>query len=108
MEIANVPSRLWYHTDDSMWRLLRDADDLYILVHCEASFASYDRLVKLDAAELRDFQGLGWLSLQHLANRINYFADEYKGRSLTGPTLTAAQHAVGLEQSALPDNSSKR
>jgi hypothetical protein len=95
MEIASLPPRLSYHIDSDWWHLLRDNDELYILVHYEATFVSYDRLVKLDAAELRDFQGLGWLSLQHLANRVNYFVDEYKGRCITGPTLTAAQRLVG-------------
>lgn len=84
-----------YHTDDSWWHLLRDDDGAqYILVHCEASFVSYLRLVKLDEDELRDLHGLGWLSLQHLANRINYFVDEYKDRSITGDVFSAAMQAI--------------
>ena len=80
-----------YHTDDTWWHLLRDEGGaLYILVACESSFVSYECLVKLDGDELRDFHGLGWLSMQHLANRINYFADEYKSRRIVGSALASA------------------
>jgi hypothetical protein len=85
------PIKATYHTDDSWWNLLCDEDgSLYILANCEASFVSYECLIKLNAEELRDHHALGWLSIQHLANRINYFTDEYKTRRITGPTLSAA------------------
>lgn len=97
MEIVSTPPQLKYHIDDSWWHLLQgDTGELYMLVQCEASFVSYERLIKLSAEELQDLQGLGWLSLQHLANRINYFGEEYKKRSITGPKLTEASRAVGL------------
>ncbi len=84
-----------YHTDDSWWNLLHDEDGAqYILVNCEASFVSYECLIKLNDEESRDFHGLGWLSLQHLANRINYFSEEYKNRRVTGSTLSAAIEAI--------------
>ena len=85
------PAKAAYHTDDSWWHLLRDDDGaLYILVNCEASFVSYECLIKLNTEELRDYHGLGWLSVQHLANRINYFNEEYKARRVSGPAHTAA------------------
>jgi hypothetical protein len=88
------PTPAAYHTDDSYWHLLTVEDgSVYVLVNCEASFVSYDTLVKLNYEELRDYHGLGWLSIQHLANRINYFVDDYKGRRITGPLLEAAIQA---------------
>ena len=89
------PAKARYHTDDSWWHLVSGEDEaLYLLVNCEASFVSYECLIKLNESELRDYHGLGWLSLQHLANRINYFNDEYKSRRLTGTTLVAAIEAA--------------
>jgi hypothetical protein len=89
------PVRATYHTDDGWWHLLRGEDDaLYVLVNCEASFVSYQCLVMLNDDELRDYHGLGWLSIQHLANRINYFSDQYKSRMITGATLSAATDAT--------------
>ncbi|CAH0233743.1 hypothetical protein ABH908_002586 [Pseudomonas frederiksbergensis] len=83
-----------YHTTDSYWHLLNAEDgSIYILVECEASFVSYECLIKLNDEELRDYQGLGWLSIQHLANRINYFVDDYNGRRITGPLLEEAIQA---------------
>lgn len=96
MELEQVPPRLPYHTDDSWWRLLRgSAGELFILVNCEASFVSFELLIELNAEELEDYRGLGWLSLQHLANRVNYFANTYKGRHVSGPDFQAAQKAAG-------------
>lgn len=55
-----------YHTTDSYWHLLNAEDgSIYILVECEASFVSYECLIKLNDEELRDYCGLGWLSIQH-------------------------------------------
>ncbi|MGQ2994558.1 hypothetical protein [Variovorax sp.] len=89
-----VPAKATYHIDDSWWRLLQDEDDaLYVIVDCEASFVSYQCLIKLNDYELRDYHGLGWLAIQHLANRINYFADEYKDRRLVGSALASAIEA---------------
>lgn len=83
-----------YHTTDSYWHLLKAEDgSIYILVECEASFVSYECLIKLNDEELRDYQGLGWLSIQHLANRINYFVDDYNARRITGPLLEEAIQA---------------
>lgn len=88
------PTPAAYHTDDSYWHLLAAEDgSVYVLVNCEASFVSYDTLVKLNYEELRDYHGLGWLSIQHLANRINHFVDDYNGRRITGPLLEAAIQA---------------
>jgi len=95
MKLESTPPQMPYHTGDGWWHLLRGtSNELYLLVRCEASFVSYDCLVRLNDAELRDLKGLGWLSLQHLANRINYFVDEYKARSLIGHELAAAQSAI--------------
>jgi hypothetical protein len=47
-------------------------------------------MIKLNAEELRDYHGLGRLSIQHLANRINYFVSDYAGRRITGPLLERA------------------
>ena len=86
-----TPAKAPYHTDDSWWHLLSGADgSLYLLVNCEASFISYDCLIKLNDRELLDYHGLGWLSLQHLANQVNYFSDEFKHRRITGSELEAA------------------
>ncbi|MFM9380981.1 hypothetical protein [Pseudomonas sp. UV AK001] len=83
-----------YHLNDSYWDLLGAEDgSLYLLVNCEASFVSYDALIKLNDDELRDHHGLGWLSIQYLANRINYFVSDYKARLITGPLLDAAIQA---------------
>ena len=88
------PAKATYHTDDTWWHLLRGEDGaLYILVSCEASFVSYECLIRLSDEELRDYHALGWLSIQHLANRINYFIDEYKDRRIMGPALSAAIEA---------------
>jgi len=85
------PGKAPYHTDDRFWHLLDDDQGArYMLVACEASFVSYQCLVKLNEAELRDMHGPGWLSAQHLANRINYFVDDYKTRRIVGPLLAAA------------------
>jgi len=90
------PGKAPYHTDDRWWLLLRGDDGaLYLRVDCEASFVSYTSLVKLNDAELRDYHGLGWLAIQHLANRINYFVDEYKDRRLVGPLLDEALKVTG-------------
>lgn len=89
------PSKADYHTDDSRWHLLRDEDgSLHILVACESSFVSYECLIKLNDEELRDYHGLGWLSMQHLANRISYFVDEYKSRRIVGAALALAIEAT--------------
>ncbi|MGN4052450.1 hypothetical protein [Pseudomonas sp. SM4] len=86
-----------YHITDDYWHLLRAEDGaVYILVECEASFVSYECLIKLNAEELRDYHGLGWLSIQHLANRINYFVGDYNDRKITGPLLDAAIQASKL------------
>ncbi|PXX49210.1 hypothetical protein SAMN05660489_06405 [Pseudomonas sp. LAMO17WK12:I10] len=77
-----------YHIADDYWHLLKAEDGaVYILVECEASFVSYECLIKLNDEELRDYKGLGWLSIQHLANRINYFVGDYSSRKITGPLL---------------------
>ena len=89
------PAKAGYHTDDSWWHLLKDeVGELYILVACESSFVSHECLVKLNGDELRDYHGLGWLSMQHLANRINYFSDEYKSRRIVGAVLASAMGAT--------------
>jgi len=89
------PVKAVYHTSDEWWHLLQSDDgELFLLVSCEASFVSYDCLVQLNAEEMRDYLGLGWLSIQHLANRINYFVDEYKNRRITGEVLSMAIEAV--------------
>ena len=89
------PAKAAYHIDDSWWHLLRDeSGGLFILVACESSFVSYECLVKLNDEEFRDYHGLGWLSLQHLANRINYFSEEYKSRRIVGPALASAIEAT--------------
>ncbi|WP_192560580.1 hypothetical protein [Pseudomonas allokribbensis] len=83
-----------YHLNDSFWDLLGAEDgSLYLLVNCEASFVSYDALIKLNDEELRDHHGLGWLFIQYLANRINYFVSDYKARLITGPLLDRAIQA---------------
>lgn len=51
---------------------------------------SCQAMIKLNAEELRDSHGLGWLSIQHLANRINYFVSDYAGRRIIGPLLERA------------------
>jgi len=43
--------------------------------------------------EGRDYHGLSWLSIQHLANRISYFVNDYKHRRITGPPLAVAIEA---------------
>ncbi|MBZ9780252.1 hypothetical protein K9857_01645 [Pseudomonas sp. REP124] len=86
-----------FHTTDDFWHLLHAGDgSIYVLVNCEASFVSYECLIKLNDEELRDYRGLGWLSIQHLANRINYFVDDYNGRRITGSLLEAAIQASKL------------
>lgn len=83
-----------YHLNDSYWDLLGAEDgSLYLLVNCEASFVSYDALIKLNDDELRDHHGLGWLFIQYLANRINYFVSDYKARLIKGPLLDRAIQA---------------
>jgi len=83
-----------YHITDSYWHLLNaEYGSTYILVECEASFVSYECLIKLNDEELRDYRGLGWLSIQHLANRIKYFVGDYNGRRITGPLLEEAIEA---------------
>ncbi|WP_172604485.1 hypothetical protein [Pseudomonas fluorescens] len=57
---------------------------------------SYESLIELNAEELRDYRGLGWLSIQHLANRINYFLGDYNDRKITGPLLETAIQASKL------------
>ena len=100
MKLEFPPPPLPYHTDDGWWHLLRaDDGELYLLVECEASVVTYPCLVRLDANERRDLIGLGWLSLQYLANRINYFVDEYKARAITGPQLAEALGAVQNDDS---------
>lgn len=85
------PAQAAYHTDDRFWHLLQDeAGARYLLVFCEASFVSYTALIQLNEEELRDMHGLGWLSAQHLAHRIQYFVDTYKNRRISGPRLAAA------------------
>ncbi|VVQ25615.1 hypothetical protein PS925_05868 [Pseudomonas fluorescens] len=80
-----------YHICDNYWSLFKAEDgSVYILVECEASFVGYQAMIKLNAEELRDYHGLGWLSIQHLANRINYFVSDYNGRRITGPLLEQA------------------
>lgn len=80
-----------YHTCDNFWSLFKAEDgSVYILVECEASFVGYQAMIKLNAEELRDYHGLGWLSIQHLANRINYFVSDYNGRRITGSLLEEA------------------
>lgn len=80
-----------YHTTDNYWSLFKAEDgSVYLLVECEASFVGYQAMIKLNAEELRDYHGLGWLSIQHLANRINYFVSDYAGRRITGPLLERA------------------
>lgn len=89
------PAKAAYHTEDGWWHLLRDeGGELYILVACESSVVSYECLVKLNGDELRDYHGLGWLSMQHLANRINYFSDDYKNRRIVGSALASAIKAT--------------
>lgn len=46
------------------------------------------------SVKLRDYHGLGWLSIQHLANRINYFVSDYHGRRITGVLLEEANQAA--------------
>ena len=80
-----------YHTNDCYWRLFKLADgSVYILVECEASFVGYQSMIKLNAEEMRDYHGLGWLSIQPLANRINSFVRHYSGRTITGSLLEEA------------------
>jgi hypothetical protein len=87
-----------YHTNDSYWRLFKVADgSVYILVECEASFVGYQFMIKLNAEEMRDYHGLGWLSIQHLANRINYFVSDYSGRRITGSLLEEANQVSAQE-----------
>jgi hypothetical protein len=89
------PAKTIYHTSDDWWHLLQgDGSVLYLLVNCEASFVSFKCLVQLNEDELRDYHGLGWLSIQHLANRINYFIDDYKSRRITDHVLSLAIEAV--------------
>jgi hypothetical protein len=89
------PPKADYHTDDSRWHLLRDVNgSLHILVACESSLVSYECLIKLNDGEILDYHGLGWLSMQHLANRINYFVDEYKSRRIVGAALASAIEAT--------------
>jgi hypothetical protein len=102
------PAKAAYHTDDSWWHLLQDGrGELYVLVACESSFVSYECLVKLNAEEVRDYHGLGWLAMQHLANRINYFSDEYKSRRIVGSALATAvastRQATARAGSTRPD-----
>lgn len=76
---------------EGRWSLLKDDEGaLYLLVQCEVSFVSFERLVKLTEDELEEYRGLGWLSLQHLAARIKYFAAQYADRSITGRRLQLA------------------
>ena len=83
-----------HHITDGYWQLLRAGDgSIYVLVNCEASYLSYESLIKLNDEELRDYHGLGWLSIQHLANRIKYFVSEYSDRRITGPLFDAAIQA---------------
>lgn len=80
-----------HHLSQGRWNLLRDDDGaLYLLVQCEASFVSFERLVMLDEIELEDYRGLGGLSLQHLASRLSHFTTQYADRSITGERLRAA------------------
>lgn len=91
-----------FHTFDKCWQLFSAEDGaLYLLVDCEASFVGYLRMIKLDEYEQRDYHGLGWLSLQHLAYRVNYFVSEYKERAVTGALLEAAIAAWGTSDAAL-------
>ncbi|MGZ9668571.1 hypothetical protein ACXX9E_21290 [Pseudomonas sp. GNP014] len=84
-----------YHTADGYWSLFKAEDgSLYLLVECEASFVGYQAMIKLNDEELRDYHGLGWLSIQHLANRINYFVSDYHGRRITGALLEEANQAA--------------
>jgi hypothetical protein len=87
-----------YHTDDSYWRLFKAEDgSVYILVECEASFVGYQSMIKLNAEEMRDYHGLGWLSIQYLANRINYFVSDYSDRRITGSLLEEANQVSAQE-----------
>ncbi|WP_447808560.1 hypothetical protein [Pseudomonas monsensis] len=46
------------------------------------------------SVKLRDNHALGWLSIQHLANRINDFVSDYHGRRITGALLEEANQAA--------------
>ena len=62
MDLVQIAPAAYDITDD-YWHLLKAEDGtVYILVECEASFVSYKCLIKLNAEELRDYHGLGWLS----------------------------------------------
>ncbi|XZG71944.1 hypothetical protein ACTSKR_11910 [Chitinibacteraceae bacterium HSL-7] len=89
------PAKTAYHTDDRDWQLLCDPSGaLYLLVHCATAQVSYECLIQLNRDELRDYHGLGWLSVQHLASRIQYFKDDYQSRCITGTLLCAAIEAA--------------
>jgi hypothetical protein len=84
-----------YHLRHEIWSLLKDqAGGFYLFVNCEASFVSFDCLLKLNDEEMRDYHGLGWLSLQHLAHRVNHFSRDYSSRMVQGQDLDDARKCV--------------
>lgn len=86
-----------HHITDGYWQLLRAGDgSIYVLVICEASFVSYECLIKLNDEELRDYHGWAGYPFS-TANRINYFVSEYSDRRITGPLFDAAIQASALD-----------
>ena len=86
-----------YHLRSDTWELVRASDgSLLLLVYCTQSAAGFCVLLKLNEEELREFHGLGWLMLQHLAHRVAYFTDEYWPRAIKGKLLDEVIALVGF------------
>jgi len=76
-----------------LWHLLREGDTYFIYVYCEQSAAGFTVMVQLTPDEYAEYHALGWIFLQYLAEKINYWPTRYASRRV-GSALEAAAEAL--------------
>lgn len=65
------------------WFFLREENNFYIDVNCSHSFVGFGMLIKLDNPEITEYQNIGRIYLNCLANDIQNFAlSKYKERNI--------------------------
>jgi hypothetical protein len=94
MEVVNreLPSQdaLAY----KLWHLLREGDTYFIYVNCEQSAASFPLMVQLTPDEYAEYHALGWIFLQYLAEKINYWSTRYVSRRVSSALQAAAEALI--------------